>query len=366
MKTAMKHFWLIAIVIVSLPVITAAAAPLPSGTKLGITPGTGSGTNLPCVSGSCFGMEVVPGLIIWTDIGPGTDGGIIVGKAQASGGQELAPSSANTTPGQLTNAWLFFGNYGTFFTTPGGDTNIFDDASCAGATCVGKTELRVWDVAWNGNITPLGNQEGVLSWVIDPAGNNYSLDYKAMIPCWDCGVVHLRLRGSVFSSGTAVSGFWPATATPGSFVFVFGSHFAYGQNTKVSVNGINAPLVLVIDPTVLIFALPSGDTTGPITVTTADGSATSTTSFGIPINGVGITGFWPAQGQVGSVGFVFGGGFVPQGTQVAVNGVTTPAVQVLDPGLLLFIVPPGASTGPISVKTAAGQTTSTTSFVVLP
>lgn len=366
MKTTLKHLLFLGIGFISLTVLTAVAAPLVNGTKLAITQGAGSAINLPCSSGSCFGMEVAPGMIIWIDIGPGTDGGVIVGKAQASGGQELAPSPANTTPGQLSNAWLYFGNYGTFSTTPGGETNIFDDASCTGAACVGKTELRAWDVAWNGNIIRFGSADGVSNWVIDPVGKKYSLDYQALVPCWDCGVLYLRLKGSVITGGTSVSGFWPATAAPGTFIFLFGSHFAYGQNTKVSVNGIPAPLVLVIDPTVLVFVLPEGNTTGPITVTTPDSTATSATSFGIPINGVGITGFWPAQGPIGSVSFVFGGGFVPQGTQVAVNGVFTPIVQVLDSGLALFVIPPGATTGPVSVKTAAGQATSTAPFVVVP
>ncbi len=95
-----------------------------AGTVLGLEPGAGSGS-APCATGSCFGMEVAPSTWTWTDFGPGTDGGFVVGKAQKSGGQELATSVTNTTPGELTNAWWFFANYGTFFTSPGGETNLF-------------------------------------------------------------------------------------------------------------------------------------------------------------------------------------------------------------------------------------------------
>jgi hypothetical protein len=49
-----------------------------------------------------------------------------------------------------------------------------------------------------------------------------------------------------------------------------------------------------------------------------------------------------------------------------VDGVTTNVVQVLDSGMLLYLVPPGATTGPVSVKTATRQATSTTPFVVVP
>jgi hypothetical protein len=131
---------------------------LPAGTVMMLEQGVGSAPNVSCSTGSCFGMEVSPGFTVWTDFGPGTDGGIVIGKAQSSGGQETGPSPSNTTPGEMTTAWLFFGNYGTFFTQyPGGEQSIFDQASCVKDGCLGKTELRVWNVAWNGGITLIGS-----------------------------------------------------------------------------------------------------------------------------------------------------------------------------------------------------------------
>ena len=112
--------------------------------------------NVSCTSGSCFAMEVAPGFVVWTDFGPGTDGGFIVGKAQKSGGQDTGPSATTNTPGELTSAWVFFGNYGTFSTWPGGENNWFSNASCSLGSCVGKTELKVFNVAWNGGIIPMG------------------------------------------------------------------------------------------------------------------------------------------------------------------------------------------------------------------
>ncbi len=193
-----------------------AASPLPSMTKLLITPGTGSTTNTPCATGSCFGMEVGPGTVVWTDFGPGTDGGIIVGKAQTSGGQELAGSPTNTTPGQLSNAWLFFSNYGTFFTVPGGDTqNIFDSAPCTGACCSGKTDLKVFNVAWNGNNIHMGSAAGCIlssctttqkdgvfvnSYTIDPVnGGAWTMNYSQVVPTGQFANVKFTLitRGTV-------------------------------------------------------------------------------------------------------------------------------------------------------------------------
>jgi hypothetical protein len=115
--------------ILGLTLLSATAAPLPNGTKLGITPGVESRFAVPCAIGSCFGMEAAPTLFYWTDLYPGTNGGLIIGQDQKSGGQELAPSADNNTSGELTAAWSYGSVYGTFTTTPGGGAqNIFDSS----------------------------------------------------------------------------------------------------------------------------------------------------------------------------------------------------------------------------------------------
>ena len=179
--------------------INASAAPLPAGTRLSITQGVGSALNVPCTTGSCFGMEVQPGYVVWTDYGPGSDGGIVIGKAQKSGGQELAPNASNTATGEMTNAWYFFGTYGTFFTYPGGNTqNIFDNAPCAGASCIGKTDLKVFNVAWNGYTILMGSAAGctllnctpnqqagifVSDYQINPvSGGAWSMNFSQVVP----------------------------------------------------------------------------------------------------------------------------------------------------------------------------------------
>ena len=67
---------------IGLGALGAQAAPLPAGTSLTIQPGVSSTVNMPCSSGSCFAMEVAPNFYIWTNIAPGTDGGIVIGKSQ--------------------------------------------------------------------------------------------------------------------------------------------------------------------------------------------------------------------------------------------------------------------------------------------
>ncbi len=115
-------------------------------TTLGIETGSGSAPNTPCTTGSCFGMEVYLGYVVWADFGPGADGGFVTGKDQADS--------------ELSNTWNFFGADGTFNTTPGGNSNLFDANSCGGRMCSNKTEFKVFNMFWNGITIPVGSAAG--------------------------------------------------------------------------------------------------------------------------------------------------------------------------------------------------------------
>ena len=141
-------------------------------------------------------MYLAPGLYYWTPIQPGTDGGLIIGKAQKSGGQEV--NGLVESGGEITSVWSYGKNWGTFFTSPDSSTNIFDDTSCAGSGCIGKTELKVWNTAWGQQTIPMGSAAGcnktlfpactadqingifVKSWTI--TGNEYVLIYDQVVP----------------------------------------------------------------------------------------------------------------------------------------------------------------------------------------
>jgi subtilisin family serine protease len=171
--------------------------------------------------------------------------------------------------------------------------------------------------------------------------------------------------GSEFFCTPSVTGFWPGNGVSGSLVFVFGSRFVPGQS-RASINGIAAPVLQVLDSTLLFFLLPAGNTAGPIAITTPFGSNVSSTNFGASLPGLQITGLWPAQGPVGSLVFVFGQGFVGGQTRVSIGGVNAPVLQLLDSNLLFFLVPSGAGTGTVTVATPAGSVTSTGVFTVGP
>ncbi len=194
--------------------------PLPKNTKLSIIQGVGSVTGdaqhaHPCDTGSCFSM-LNGSITTWTDFGPGTDGGFIIGVDQAPGNQTTYP--AGSDPGQLTSAWSFFGNEGsnataafsatnsdgivTSVTTTAG-ANQFWNSSCSGTVdCLNKTYLGSWHVNWNGIAIPMGSALGckardadqsgcigVTVWTLsdNPAkiGSTYELRHSWVVPDGD-------------------------------------------------------------------------------------------------------------------------------------------------------------------------------------
>jgi hypothetical protein len=80
---------------------------------------------------------------------------------------------------------------------------------------------------------------------------------------------------------------------------------------------------------------------------------------------VNITGIWPASASAGDFVFVFGSGYVYPMT-VRIGATLVPLVQVVTPDMFIMIVPPAASTGPVSVTTSGGSATSGEDLVITP
>jgi enediyne biosynthesis protein E4 len=220
------------------------ATPLPNGTRLTISPGV-IGASDNCLSGSCYKL---PGQS-WIPLDAGIDGGLIVGKNQLSGGQEQVATPL-TTPGDITLATklLFNTVQFTFATAPitgitlgagmtDASLNFFDDQSCSGAACIGKTQLGTLHAAISsdgGYVVEFGSDGGcnvnvepglqctndelngilVSNWVVNP-DRTYSLDYtqvsEKLGPQFFYGVrLSLHLEGvieipSPFSDQAAVA-----------------------------------------------------------------------------------------------------------------------------------------------------------------
>jgi hypothetical protein len=94
-----------------------------------------------------------------------------------------------------------------------------------------------------------------------------------------------------FTVTPAVSSFTPANGTVGTSVTITGTNFT--GTTAVSFNGAAAATFTVSNSGAVTATVPFGATTGPINVTTLDGTAISATSFtvtpGGPLFGLGAT-----------------------------------------------------------------------------
>jgi hypothetical protein len=155
----------------------------------------------------------------------------------------------------------------------------------------------------------------------------------------------------------SITEFFPPSGAVGSAVTITGTGFT--DVTSVAFNGVIAPSYVVDSPTKIRAKVPLGATTGPISVTSAQGMVQSQSSFRVKPK---ITGFMPTSGPIGTVVTIHGSAF--QGaTSVAFNGVEA-SFSVMSYSKIRATVPVGATTGPITVTTPDGRSRSRTDYVV--
>lgn len=151
-----------------------------------LTFSTGNGGIEECTTGGCFGMEVAPGLIIWTQIG--SHNGIILNTEQSATGSHSGLVDGSESP-NIDSPWIFFGNTGMHQTTSP-VTVISDDG-----TGNVRLDFNGWDVTWNAvQSIPLGsgahgfNDDGVAHLSCEStcrSGETYTLTYTATVPTGD-------------------------------------------------------------------------------------------------------------------------------------------------------------------------------------
>lgn len=188
----------------------------------------------------------------------------------------------SAAPGQLTAAWFMTGvAEATLYTTPdGGSVNMFDDTSCAGADCIGKTELKTLNAAYYGvsalagsaaacnDPTKLDNctrdqKAGIFvnSYTIDLVANTWSMDYTTVPPSglWKGVPFHIIFRGTVVRPSCPVVGYvWSDPANRS--MIVFGSNLR--GTTGVMIDGVNAPVFQAVGDDML-WVFPPNAVTWP-------------------------------------------------------------------------------------------------------
>jgi hypothetical protein len=164
-----------------------------------------------------------------------------------------------------------------------------------------------------------------------------------------------------------IASFSPTSGQVGASVTITGRNFSGA--TSVTFNGVAAAFT-VVSPTQITATVPVGATSGLIGIVTAAGAVTSVSTFVVTTAALPrIDSFSPAAGFVGQNVNVQGANLSNSNVlEVRFNGV--PATSIFrarpDGTAVTAVVPAGASTGPITVTTAAGTAQSATDFVVIP
>ncbi len=166
---------------------------------------------------------------------------------------------------------------------------------------------------------------------------------------------------TVNAKAPQVTAFSPASGRVGTTVIISGSNLL--NATRVAFNG-TAASISANTATQITTTVPAGATTGLIRVTTAGGTATSSSAFTVTYPKPAISSFTPTSGPVGTTVTITGSGFAPAVTTVRFSNTTATQVTVQSATTLLAVVPSGASTGKVSVSTPGGTATSKFNFTV--
>jgi hypothetical protein len=164
-------------------------------------------------------------------------------------------------------------------------------------------------------------------------------------------------------SAPSISSFTPTSGASGTSVTLSGGGFTGA--TSVAFNGTAATFTVDSDAQITA-TVPSGATSGPISVTAPGGSATSTSAFTVTTSSVPaprITSFSPTSGRAGTAVTINGTAFTGA-TSVTFGGGTSATFTVSSDTRITTNVPSGATTGRISVTTPGGIATSSTNFKV--
>lgn len=164
----------------------------------------------------------------------------------------------------------------------------------------------------------------------------------------------------IASDVPTIAGFSPASGITGSTFAIEGTALAGVEEVKL---GKLAASFEVVSPTLIEVVVPNGAKPGKVAVGAPGGSAITKAKFTPTL---AVTGFSPGDGAPGRAVSIKGVGFTPSST-VAFGGVGAAEVEYVSAKKLEVRVPPGASSGAISVTNTAapaGTVSSAAAFAV--
>lgn len=217
----------------------------------------------------------------------------------------------------------------------------------------------------------------LVGWIADAAATNYVHDANGRLVAvtgnggpttvysYDA-VGNILTVQQIPSNQLALFAYGPMSGAPGTQITIQGNGFSMspGGNT-VTINGI-AATVLSASATQLIVQIPTGASSGPLSVTVGTSTATASPNVGVGVAPT-VSGFSPPVANGGGTVTVSGTNLNP------ISGLTNVAVGPLAvaPGSLSatqvqFQAPAGGGSGPILVRTPFGQAVTSSDLIVLP
>jgi len=160
-----------------------------------------------------------------------------------------------------------------------------------------------------------------------------------------------------------IASFTPTSGLTGAEVTITGANFSGASS--VQFNGVSATTFTVQSAAEIRANVPSGASSGKISVTTDGGTALSTDDFTVttPPAVPTIASFTPTSGLTGAEVTILGSNF-SGASSVQFNGVSATTFTVQSAAEIRANVPSGASSGKISVTTDGGTALSSTNFTV--
>lgn len=155
-----------------------------------------------------------------------------------------------------------------------------------------------------------------------------------------------------------IASFSPTAAAIGASVTIFGGNFFAGAEVKFG--SVTASSVDIVSTTEIVTTVPSGAVTGPITVSTTNGSVTTASNF---LTGAGpvVTGFSPSAGAVNSTVSISGLN-LSSANAVTFNGVSETITGYGGDTNLQVDLVNSAGTGPIKVTMGTASFTTSSNF----
>jgi YD repeat-containing protein len=210
---------------------------------------------------------------------------------------------------------------------------------------------------------------GAVSYVYDAVGRLVSTIGPADTVVYSYDTVgNLLSISRQSSSQVSIIQLGPASGPIGAVVTISGTAFSANasQNT-VMFNGVAAPITSATT-TQIVANVPAGATTGPVSVTSPNGSAISTIPFTVTSDqgAPTISGFAPTIGSIGTPVTISGDNFetAAANNKVKFNASNAGASAATATSITTSV--PTTGSGRISVTTPQGSATSTSDFYVLP